>query len=339
MGSSAFNRDDYDARSSYRAVDPKGTFAYDHDIKTGAAKAEVHPTLSPKGLKIRESRDSDAHPVTVPIGITLDTTGSMSDVPKMIQAALPKLMGAFLDDKASGKRYLGDGYPAILISAIDDYDAQRSGAYYKAQPHGEGCLQVGQFESGIEIDDNLTNLWFTENGGGTYHEDYELALYVASRHTAHDHWDKRGRKGYWFIIGDEHSFDVGREKVRDVIGDKIESDIPLGQIVQEAKERYHVYFVLPNMTQHYHDNGLLKYWVSLLGQQNVMRLEKPSEICQLIVGAVALCEENIGIEDLSVDIPGDYTKALIPLSKTGGAVGKYSAAGLSGAAGAGVKRL
>jgi len=340
MGGTSFSRDDYSARTTSRASSAKGTFAYDYDIRTGAVDAKVHDSLSPKNLKTRESRDSAEHAVTVPIGITLDTTGSMQDVPKMIQKALPKLMGSFLDDKASGKKYLGDGYPAILISAVDDYDAQ-----YRSYK-GEGCLQVGQFESGIEIDDNLTNLWFTGNGGGTYSESYELALYVAARHTVHDHFEKRGRKGYWFIIGDEYAYPrVSKKQVADIIGASIQDDISLEDIIAEVQEKYHLFFVLPNMTSHYRDEKLYKTWEKLLGQQNVMRLDDPDKICELIVGAVALCEEFVGIDDLAADLgAGAYTKALVPLSKsasTGGAVSRFSATGLptvSGASG-GSKRL
>jgi len=315
----------------------KATFKYSHDIDTGAIAAMVHKSLDPKGVKIRESRDSDTMPVAVPIAVITDTTGSMSQVPKMIQKALSKLMGHFLDDKASGKKYLGEGYPAIMIGAVDDYDAMRS--------HGHaGTFQIGQFESGIEIDDNLTNLWLTGNGGGTYEEEYELAAYFMARHTVHDHYEKRGRKGYVFIIGDEHAYDVlSREKVKDIIGDTIQADIKFSDILEELKEKYHVFFVIPNMTSHYNDPSLEKYWVKLLGQQNVIKLENPDKICECIVSAVAICEEYVGIDDLVADGIADksLSSALVPLSKTTGEVSRYSADHLPAVAGSagGVDRL
>jgi hypothetical protein len=329
-GSSTYSRDDYDARDALRSSTAKSagipkasaTFAYDHDIKTGRTAAKVHDSLKPTNA-MRESRDSTAHPVTVPIGVILDTTGSMAEVPVIIQEKLSHLMGAFLDDKASGKRYLGDGYPAILIGAVDDYDAMR----------GEGCLQVGQFESGLEIDDNLTNLWLTANGGGTYEESYQLALYFFARHTVHDHWEKRHRKGYLFLIGDEHAYDtVSKKQVKDIIGDSLEADIATAAIVKEAQRRYHVFFILPNMTIHYGDPSLEKYWVKLLGQQNVLKLEDPQKICELIVGAVAISEEHIGIDDIVADLgAGAFSSALVPLSKVG--VASYSADALPAVAG------
>lgn len=332
MGSSNYSKEDYNVRSSLRSATAtsKGihinsaTFAYDHDIKTGAIKAGVHPSLKPTNA-VRESRDSATHPVTVPIGVILDTTGSMARVPITIQEKLSHLMGAFLDDKASGKHYLGDGYPAILIGAVDDYDAMGG--------KGEGSLQVGQFESGLEIDDNLTNLWLTQNGGGTYSESYQLALYFFARHTVHDHWEKRKRKGYLFIIGDEHAYPkVKKDEALNVIGDSLEAAIDLKDLIKEVKDRYHLFFVIPNMTSYYGDASLEKYWVELIGQQNVLKLEDPTKICELIVGAVALCEEYVGIDDLSADLKFDST-ALVPLSKAGSGLSKYSADSLPAMAG------
>lgn len=339
MGNSRYSADDYVVRSALRSdyAAKKGisvdaaTFGYDHDVKTGKASG-VHASLNPKGVKIRESRDSAAHPVAVPIIVVTDTTGSMGEVPKMLQKSLTRLMGRFLDDKASGKRYLGEGYPAIMIAAVDDYDAQ---AGYSDHA---GTMQVGQFESGIEIDDNLTNLWITHNGGGTYHESYEMALYFAARHTTHDHMEKRNRKGYCFIIGDEHAYPVvSKGAVATVIGDTIQADISLADIVAEAKQKYHVFFVLPNMTSHYGDRSLFDHWVKLLGQQNVLKLEDPDKICELIAGAVAILEGHIGIDDLSADM-GTTLNALVPLSKAGGSLSAFSAAGLV-AAGSGIERL
>lgn len=335
MGSSSFSRDDYAARSTVRSADAKArgispsaaTFAYDHDVKTGKAHG-VHPSLKPTGM--RESRDSDAHPVSVPIGIMLDTTGSMAEVPAMIQAALPRLMGCFLDDKASGKRYLGDGYPAILISAVDDFRAM----------DGEGTFQAGQFESGLEIDDNLTNLWLTRNGGGGEpQESYEIGLYFFANNTVHDHMEKRGRKGYLFIIGDEKAYPQARkDQLQAILGSNPQADQTIQEVVAAAKEKYHVFFVLPKMTSHYADHRISIFWTELLGE-NVLKLEDPSKICELIVSAVAICEEGIGVADLASDLGVDFSTALVPLSA--GQVSKVSAANLPAMAftGGGIERL
>jgi hypothetical protein len=335
MGASSFHRDDYSARSTVRKAAAArtgtsvraATFAYDYDVKAGKASG-VHKSLNPHGVKLRESRDSEQHPITVPIIVGLDTTGSMQEVPALIQGELPKLMGHFLEDKASGKRYLGDGYPAIMIAAIDDCPAMG----------GEGALQVGQFESGIEIDNDLTNLWLTGNGGGTYEENYDLLLYFAAEHTAHDHWERRGRKGYLFLIGDEHPYDpIRADHVKTVIGDTIQNT-PAETVLRKAQERYHVFMIIPNMTSHYHDKDLRKYWMSLVGQQNLILLEDPKRICAAIAGAVAICEEHIGVADLKAD--GVFEEALVPLAKSvAPATSVSKLPPIPGAEGTGVKTL
>lgn len=290
MGGSRYTDVLYSARVADRTFRGIDTFAYNSDIQQGKIKAGVHPSLSPLGVKIRESRDSVTHPKTLPIGILLDTTGSMAEVPKIIQAKLPKLMGLLANEDGS-KSYIGDYYPAILMGAVDDCYAMQ----------GEGPLQVGQFESGLEIDDNLTNLWLTQRGGGTYEESYDLGIYFFARHTATDHWEKRNRKGYLFIIGDEKPYpSVSAKVVSRIIGENLQSDIPFGDLMKEVQERYNVYFVIPNMTSHYGDSVLTSTWKRYLPEENIMLLQDPESICELIASTVALNEKSASAEDLNV---------------------------------------
>jgi len=320
MGGTSFSNTDYTVRSNARAKSGVN-FAYSAAVNAGTAPRETHPSLNPKGVKLREARDSAEHPVSVPISMLLDTTGSMQAIPQIIQSKLGGLMGAFLEDKASGKRYLGDGYPAIMIGAFDDFEAMRG---------PDGVLQVGQFESGIEIDNDLGNLWMTGNGGGNYGESSSLGMYFMARHTAHDHYEKRGRKGYVFIMTDEMAFDVRKNEVNALIGGSLEADIPLKQIIAEVQERYHLFCVIPQDTGHGRDPQLIKYWTDLLGQQYCLKLPEAEKICELVVGAVALCEEYVGIDDLTAD--GTVTGvdgALVALAKgRDGGLSAYSAAGL-----------
>lgn len=125
MGGSNYSSTDHSARSAYRKATGAPTFAHSAAVAAGRVAKAVHKDLDPKET-FRVSRDSDLHPVTVPIMVIMDTTGSMQRVPEILEAKLSNLMGVFLNDKASGKKYLGEGYPAILIGAVDDYDAQKS---------------------------------------------------------------------------------------------------------------------------------------------------------------------------------------------------------------------
>ena len=332
MGGSTYSRDDYDARSSYRRSTGSSTFAYHDKVRTGKAHG-VHPTLSPKGVKMREARDSESHPVSIPIALCNDLTGSMQSVPITLQAKEPELMGLFLKDRADGKRYLGEGYPAIMIAGVDDYFA--AGA--------EWALQIGQFESGIEIDDNLTNLVLTGQGGGNWGESYDLFLYFLARHTVHDHWEKRGRKGYAFIVCDEPLFArVHKDSVNAVIGDTLQSDIPIKSIIAEVQNRYHLFCIIPNQTSHYESADLREGWKKAIGEQNVLLLDDPTKICELIVATVATVEGQVSYEELEEDGVGSgaVKNALMLVIKEQSAT-RYSADALPAIAGAagGIERI
>src|SRR5205823_10415699 len=184
MGSTRWSDDDYLARARHRAETGKDAFEYDHAIRTGAAAQEVHAKMNPFGVQVRESRDSAAHPESHAVGVLFDVTGSMQTVPRILQENLPRLMGLLLR-----KGYVE--HPQILIGAIGD-------ATCDVAP-----LQVGQFESGIEIEEDLGKLFLEGGGGGQLTESYELAMYFMARHTAIDCKEKRGKRGYLFVIGDE----------------------------------------------------------------------------------------------------------------------------------------
>jgi len=289
MGSSAWSDDHYKAREDHRAAANIPTFA--HHVATAAAPAgtkKAHPTLDPKGVKVRECRDSDAHPNSHAVAVLLDVTGSMQDVPRIMQKSLPKLMGLLIR-----KGYLE--HPAILVGAIGD--AKRDG-------QSEVPLQIGQFESGIEIENDLTNLFLEGGGGGQTTESYELAGYFMAKHTVMDCFEKRGRKGYLFIIGDEmpHN-EVATDDVLNIIGDKLQANIPTSELFAELKERWEIFYIMPKMTAHFGSERVLKPWKQLLGQ-NVLLLDDPAGICELIASTVGVAEGTANIDSVEDDLVG-----------------------------------
>jgi hypothetical protein len=177
MGGSYWNDDFYKDRQAAKQATHTPTFAYDHAVKTGKVAAKAHDKMSPKGVT-RESRDSAAHPNSVAIAFFFDVTGSMGGIPVDLQKQLPNLMGML------NKGVVAD--PQILFGAVGDYHSDRV------------ALQVGQFESGVEMDDDLTRVFIEGGGGGQRppRESYQLALYFAARHTSIDCFEKRQKKGY-----------------------------------------------------------------------------------------------------------------------------------------------
>jgi hypothetical protein len=283
MGTTRWSDDHYRDRAKLRARTGRDAFEHDHAIRTGAADRAVHQKMNPLGVTVRESRDSDAHPESHAVAVLFDVTGSMQGVPRVLQAHLPKLMGLLIR-----KGYLD--HPQILIGAIGD-------ATCDAAP-----LQVGQFESGIEIEEDLGKLYLEGGGGGHITESYELALYFMARHTALDCYEKRGRRGYLFVIGDETPYPkVKRREVARLIGDGLQADIPVEEQIAELGKTYDVYYVLPKMTHHWNNPAVHRRWAELLGQ-HVLRLEDPAAICELIASTIGMAEGKVDLEHLTDDL-------------------------------------
>jgi hypothetical protein len=271
MGSSRWSDDHYKERATLRAAKNEPTFAYTDDIRRGKAAAKVHDKMDPKNAKVRECRDSAVHPESRAVAVLFDVTGSMQGVPRTLQAALPKLMGLLIR-----KGYLE--HPAILIGAVGDFNSDTT------------PLQVGQFESGIEIEEDLQKLFLEGGGGGSSEESYELAMHFMATHTAMDCWEKRGQKGYLFFIGDEKPYPkLSKDQVEKVIGDVLEADEKVAAVMERLKERWEVFTVIPNLTNHWNDKGVHDVWHKLIGQ-NYLKLEDPSAICEVIAGQIGVCE-------------------------------------------------
>ncbi|HTK78571.1 MAG TPA: hypothetical protein VL371_25155 [Gemmataceae bacterium] len=283
MGTTRWSDDHYHDRARLRCRTGKDAFEYDYAVRTGAAEQAVHPKMNPRGVKVRESRDSAAHPLSHAVAVLFDVTGSMQSVPRVLQAHLPQLMGLLIR-----KGYLD--HPQILTGAIGD-------ATCDVAP-----LQVGQFESGIEIEEDLGRLYLEGGGGGHITESYELALYFMARHTAIDCFEKRGRRGYLFVIGDEIPYPkVKRTEVSTVIGDRLQNSIPVEQVVADLHRTFDVYHVLPQMTSNWNNPRVHSRWAELLGQ-NALRLDEPAAICELIASTIGVAEGKVDLENLTDDL-------------------------------------
>lgn len=287
MGGSSWSNDLYNDRAAHKASTGTATFDHDDDIKKGRKTAKAHDKMSPHGVKIRESRDSETHPDSVAIGVFFDVTGSMGHVPVVLQQKLPKLMELLLT-----KGYCKD--PQILVGAVGDYHADRV------------ALQTGQFESGIEIDEQLGLLYLEGGGGGSYEESYQNAMYFFARHTAIDCWEKRGKKGFLFLIGDEKPYAVStRAEIKAIFDDDIQDNVSVKDLIREVSERYNVFFIIPSGTEHFKDPALRECWAGLLGAEHVIMLEDPSLVCETIGSIVGMFESGLSLDKISTDLGKD----------------------------------
>lgn len=292
MGGTFWSDSHYHQRAAQLAAAGRSAFGHDQDIRERRVAATVHPLLDPAKLKggCREARDSLAHPTSRAVAVMFDVTGSMKTVPQILQKNLCTLFDLLVD-----REYLLD--PALLVGGIGD-------ATCDAAP-----LQVGQFESGNEVEDDLSRLFLEGGGGGQKTESYELALYFLARKTNLDCLEKRGQKGYAFIIGDELPYRrIKRREVEHFFGDHLPEDIPLEKIVAEVRKKYELFYILPNMTSYYHDPEILEAWRELLGQ-NVLRLPDPALISETIATTIGLAEGTV-VADVFAGAPHMATSPL-----------------------------
>jgi hypothetical protein len=299
MGGSSYSDDLYRDRVADRVARGVPTFHHDSNIRSGKVAKAAHSNLDPKGV-LRESRDSDAHPDSVAIGIVFDVTGSMGGIPVQLQKKLPDLMGLLLR-----QGYIKD--PQICFSAVGDYFSDKV------------PLQVGQFESGIEMDDDLTKIFLEGGGGGSFEESYELALYFYAKKTSADCFEKRGKKGYLFLVGDEKPYAVAsRDALSSIIGDTVQEDLPVERIVEMAQQKYEVFFIIPTGSSHGGNKRDLRElharWGTLLGEQRVIDLDDPDKVCEVIGHTIGLLEGTADAAHFAAD--ASVSAALDPLAKS-----------------------
>lgn len=266
MGYAKWSTQDYQQlRSRYANQSRDDIF---HNNRLG----RISEAMNPYGLQIRESRDSQAHPNSLAIGIFLDVTGSMGRIPELlIRQKLGTLMDTMLEHGVTD--------PQVMFSAIGDQYTDRA------------PLQVGQFESGAtEMNHCLSQIYLEGGGGGQARESYQLAWLVAGKHTAIDCYEKRGQKGFLFTVGDEMSWDqLDGQYLQQLMAYPEAQGLSSRELLAAAQEKYHVYHIHINETGYKNNPQVMQYWQNLLGEQFIV-LENHRALAELIASIVAMVQ-------------------------------------------------
>jgi hypothetical protein len=260
MGFGSYSHEAHEAITSARAVLPR---------QEVFKQTRCHHLMDPRGVHFRESRDSATHPNSLGVVFALDVTGSMGKIPELLaRKELPRFMTSLFD--------CGVTDPQVLFLAVGD-------ATSDAAP-----LQVGQFESAAREMDQWLTWSFLEGGGGNVGcESYELALYFIARHTAMDCWEKRKRRGYLFMTGDESPYPlVSRHQVKSLLGDDLDDDVSIAVVVRELQRAYEPFFLIPDAER---ARRCERVWRDLLGDR-VIVMDDPADTCAVTAGLVALSE-------------------------------------------------
>ncbi|MFA6447519.1 MAG: hypothetical protein WCW31_04700 [Patescibacteria group bacterium] len=286
MGYGNWSDQSYDYISKSRASAPVDR------IFTNVAAAD--PAMNSVGIKLRESRDSADHPESNAIAVFFDVTGSMGDVPELF--ARSKLGG--LMKLIVSRNYIAD--PQILFGAIGDATCDRY------------PLQIGQFESSLEMDTWLTKIFLEGGGGGQIKESYGLAHHFAGNYTALDCFEKRTRKGYLFTMGDEKPWpNMPAAEINQVFGgSKISQAVSIEDAVKQASRMYHVFhIVIGGHTSHGDDPQVLAAWRKLLGER-ALHLAEPEGVCELIATTIGSMEGR-DWDDMASDLAANGTSTAI----------------------------
>ena len=216
MGGGSYKASDWTKLKTSRKIDSSSV---DQIFKS----RKMDDKFNPKFIQVREARDSEEHPNSTPIAIGVDVTGSMGYLSsEIIKNSLNELM-----KKLYSTKLVED--PQLMFAAIGDTT-------------DEAPVQVTQCESDIRIAEQLMELWI-EGAGGDSPEDYQLLWYFLAKHTDIDCFNKRGKKGFCFTIGDAAFHDsVTGGNIKAIFNDdaKLYRTSELAKMASEKYELFHI---------------------------------------------------------------------------------------------------
>jgi hypothetical protein len=294
MGYSRFSSSDY---SSYSDT---------HKLKS-ARREEVFTSrgipaaLDPSKIVIRESRDSDINPKSTPIIIGLDVTGSMGFVAEAIaKEQLPALMGSIYEE-------LPVTDPHVMFMGIGD-------VYSDSAP-----LQASQFEAGaIPLIEQLRSMWLEGGGGGNNTESYNLPWYFAAHKTSTDSFEKRGKKGYLFTIGDEMPpEDLDESGLRKTFGrGQHVSAGSTHELLAEAQKKFSVFHIIAEEGNYCRSrlNPVRAQWSELLGA-NAIFMRNHRHLSAIVTATLKIANgadinEVIAESDIPKELEYAFSNAL-----------------------------
>jgi hypothetical protein len=244
--------------------------------------------FDPARFGYRESRDSEFNPQSTPIILAADVTGSMG----MIAHELMRNGLVTLTSEIYDRRPVTD--PHIMVAAIGDATCDRA------------PLQATQFEADISLASQIRGLWLEGGGGGNDGESYSAAHLLAALKTSTDAYEKRGRKGYLFTIGDEPILDgLSSRQIMEIFGTEgPRGGLTARQCLQLAQKYYDVFHIV--IREGYaamRMSKVLETWEPLLPGRTFV-LEDYHRLAELVVSIIEI-NEGRDADDVAASWGGD----------------------------------
>lgn len=261
MGTARWNPDDWDDYVASTAS--KSTY----DLFA----TKMDPSLDPKKIKFRESCDSALNPLSTPIIVAIDETGSMGCLAEVL---IRKGLGVLIEEIYLRKPVTD---PHVMCMAVGD-------AYYDHAP-----LQATQFEADMRLVDQLEKFFIEGGGGGNDFESYNLPWYFAATRTKCDSILKRNKKGYLFTVGDEPPPPKLLAKhVSKFFGGGLQHDMDSEDLLRMASKSWEIFHIMVTEGNGYCERGK-KAWRKLLGQRAI-ELPDHRDLAELIVSTIQVIE-------------------------------------------------
>jgi len=245
-------------------------------------QSNIHDDLNPLKFTngLRESVDSSDNPNSTPVAIFTDVTGSMGMLAETVVKNLDIVCQELIDRAPVANVHL-------MTGAIGD-------AYTDSAP-----FQATQFEADIRIAQQTQKIYLEGNGGGNGGESYALPWLFASMQTATDSFDKRGKKGYLFTVGDEpvhgvegatqgQQWGVTKEQAKRILGLSIERDLTADECLAMARRKFNVFHIVVNPSSSYRTG--VQNTFGVLMPDNLIWLEDVSILSETIVSVIEVNE-------------------------------------------------
>lgn len=264
--------------------------------------------FDPAQIVMRESRDSIEFPLSTPLIIAGDVTGSMQNILDVITRTG---VGTTFEQTLARKPVTD---PQVMFMGVGDV------------VNGDPApLQVTQFETDMRIVEQLNDIWLVGGGGGNGFESYNLPWYFAAFKTSIDAFEVRGRKGYLFTYGDDGvPPNLRPEHINQVFGDSRPEGISNEALLAAVQRMYHVFHIVVNRG---HKDYCFDQWHGLLGE-NALFLEDHTKLSELVVSTMEIIE---GADPVTVAkswggdtalVIANATRSLTAAGKAGGAAVK-----------------
>jgi hypothetical protein len=249
---------------------------------------KLNEDLDPTKITVRESRDSDLNPNSTAIIVGVDVTGSMG----MLSDYFVKTGLGILFEEILDRKPVTD--PHLMVMGIGDIEWDRA------------PIQMSQFESDITITKWLEKIYIEQGGGGNNFESYDLPYYMAANKTSIDCFEKRGKKGYLFTLGDENPpSKTSRRLINEYIGDTPQEDVDFKTLIDQTSKMYNCYHIIVAEGSYARRrlDDVKSAWAALLGQ-NVIVLTDHKKLSEVIVSIIQV-NEGIDADIVAKSWSGD----------------------------------